>query len=95
MLKAEIQRLDVRLLPFQEGLVQSSHAVVDRFSARIIAVESKAGRLVVKAGLFYSGIIAGCSCADDPTPVDEIAEYCEVEFSIDATTGEATVQLVE
>jgi hypothetical protein len=34
----------------------------------------------VKAGLLYTGIIVGCSCADDPTPVDEINEYCEMQF---------------
>lgn len=92
-LKFEIERLDPEQLPLQQALAQSSHAVVNRFSARIIKTGMEGGRLCVKAGLFYSGIIAGCSCADDPTPVDEIAEYCEVEFRIDPASGAASVTL--
>jgi hypothetical protein len=94
-LKAEIERLDAGVLPFQEALTQSSYAVVDRFSARVIAVDAGQGRLRVHAGLFYAGIIAGCNCADDPTPVDEIAEYCEVLFDIDTASGAATVALID
>ena len=47
----------------------------------------------VKAGLAYNGIIAGCSCSDDPTPIDETNEYCEVLFSINKETAETTVEL--
>ncbi|MEZ5541890.1 MAG: hypothetical protein R3F42_07590 [Pseudomonadota bacterium] len=46
-----------------------------------------------RAGLFYTGIIAGCSCADDPTPVEEQAEYCVVDITIDRLTGAATIRL--
>jgi len=48
----------------------------------------------VKAGIFYTGVIAGCSCADDPTPIDEQNEYCVVQFDIDRTTADATVTLL-
>ncbi len=94
VLKDEIERLDADLLPLQQGLTQSSHARSDKLSARIISVVDEADCLRVKAGLFYTGIIAGCSCADDPTPVDEINEYCEVRFEIDKKTAMATVSLV-
>lgn len=95
VMKAEIESLDADLLPLQQALTQSSHAVVDRFSARVIKAVSEGGCLRVKAGLFYSGIVAGCSCADDPTPVDDLTEYCEVWFEIDAATGEGQVRLLE
>ncbi len=94
VMKEEIKRLDADLLPLQQGLTQSSHAKSDKLSARIISVADEVDCLRVKAGLFYTGIIAGCSCADDPTPVDEINEYCEVRFDIDKKTGLATVSLV-
>jgi len=48
----------------------------------------------VKAGLLYAGIIAGCSCADDPTPIDEVTEYCVVRFDIDKATAETKVTLL-
>lgn len=95
VLKDEIERLDPALLPLQQGLSQSSHAVLDKQPGVIIlAVEDRPDRLRVRAGLSYTGIIAGCSCADDPTPVDEITEYCEVRFDIDKATAEATVMLL-
>jgi hypothetical protein len=66
----------------------------DKLGAMIISVVDEPARLRVKAGLFYTGIIAGCSCADDPTPVDEVSEYCEVCIEIDRDTTEATVTLL-
>ena len=95
VLKDEIEHLDADLLPLQQGLSHSSVANADTLSVMIISVADQANCLQVKAGLFYSGIISGCSCADDPTPVDEINEYCEVRFEIDKQTGEAVVTLLQ
>jgi hypothetical protein len=92
--KAEIEALDTDLLPLQAGLARSSHVAAGKVSAVILGGVAEAGCLRLKAGLFYAGIIAGCSCADDPTPVDEITEYCEVEFRVDVQTGEASVTLI-
>ena len=94
-LKKEIGSLDPDLLPLQQGLSQSSHALGNKLDAVILNVQDTPDCLQVKAGLFYSGIIAGCSCADDPTPVDEIPEYCEVLFAIDKQSAEARVRLLE
>lgn len=48
----------------------------------------------VKAGIFYAGIIAGCSCSDDPSPTDEQNEYCELQFIINKDTAETSVNLL-
>jgi hypothetical protein len=92
--KAEIEALDPALLPLQEGLSQSSHALTDKVSAIVLNTEVADGRLRLKVGLFYAGIIAGCSCADDPSPVDEITEYCEVWIWINPATADAVAGLV-
>lgn len=94
ILKAEIERLDADLLPLQQGLERTSHVGTARPRAMLLRVSEADGCLRAKVGLFYSGIIAGCSCADDPTPIDEIDEYCEVEFEIDKRTGMAEVRLL-
>jgi hypothetical protein len=60
----------------------------------IIGVSEAAGLIRVKAGIFYTGVIAGCSCADDPTPVDELNEYCVLQLGIDKKTAETTVTLL-
>ncbi|WP_324778461.1 hypothetical protein [Thiobacillus sedimenti] len=92
--KQEITQLDAGLLPLQQGLSSSSHVTESPFHPVILASHADADRISVKAGIFYTGIIAGCSCADDPTPIDEQTEYCIVRFDIDRTTGDATVTLL-
>ena len=93
-LKREIERLDGGQLPLQQGLTASSHALDDRFEAMIIGVADDPGFIRARVGVFFSGLITGCSCADDPTPVEPQNEYCELLFTIDKTTAEATVDLL-
>jgi hypothetical protein len=93
VLRGEIERIDAALLPLQQGLTASSHVTDRPFQAIVLGAGEDAGVIRAKAGIFYTGIIAGCSCADDPTPIDEQTEYCVLRLDIDRTTGEATVTL--
>jgi hypothetical protein len=95
ILKQEIERLDAGQLPLQQGLSSSSHVTDRPFQARIISTREGDGILRVKAGIFYTGIIAGCSCADDPTPIDELNEYCVLQLDIDMSTAETAVTLLD
>jgi hypothetical protein len=94
VVKQAIEALGIANLPLQQGLSRSSHVLDKPVEALIIAVGEDAGSIHVKAGIFYTGIIAGCSCADDPTPVDENAEYCVVALTIDKSTAATTVMLL-
>lgn len=95
VLKQEIEQLDPVQLPLQQGLSASSHVSDQPFKAMIINVHEEPGQLKVKAGIFYTGIIAGCNCADDPSPIDELNEYCELQFDIDKTTARTSVRLTD
>lgn len=94
VLKKEMEQQDVDLLPLQQGLSTGSYAVTDAFEVMIISISEETDFIRAKAGIFYAGIIAGCSCADDPTPVDKHSEYCEVLIDINKVTAEATVALL-
>jgi len=94
VLKQEIEQLDAGHLPLQQGLSSSSYVTDRPFQAMIISVSEEASLIRAKAGIFYTGVIAGCSCADDPTPIDEMNEYCVLQFDIDRATAEATVTLL-
>lgn len=94
VLKREIELIDAAQLPLQQGLSISSYVTDRPFQAMIIHVSEEAGLIRVKAGIFYTGVIAGCSCADDPTPIDEQTEYCVLRFDIDCATAETTVTLL-
>ena len=90
----EISALDENTLPLQLGLLYSSYANGNNLTATVLNKSSDENSLFIKAGLFYTGVIAGCNCADDPTPVDENNEYCEVLFTIDKKTAAASVSLI-
>ena len=95
VLKNEIQNIDLRLLPLQDGLAQTSYVSNADIGVLILSVTETANLIRAKTGIFYAGIIAGSCCADDPTPVCEQTEYCEVQFDIDKTTAETTVTLLK
>jgi len=93
-LKAEIENMSVAQLPLQQGLSSSSIALDDSLNAVILAVDETTKCIRIKAGIFYTGMIAGCSCADDPTPAAEQSEYCEVQLDINRLTAETTIVLL-
>ena len=90
----EIARLPASDLPLQQGLAVSSYVTDRPFQPMLINATEDGSLLRVKAGIFYTGVIAGCSCADDPTPIDEQTEYCVVQFVIDRETADTTVALL-
>lgn len=94
ILKDEIAQLGSEQLPLQQGLSTSSYALDNKLNARIISVSEEANVIRVKVGIFYTGIIAGCSCADDPTPINENNEYCEVRLDINKITAETAITLL-
>ncbi len=93
VLRQEVCALDPDLLPLQQGLQNSSYAISDKLSVTVLEVKQDDKNITIKAGLLYNGIIAGCSCSDDPTPIDETNEYCDVVFCINKQTAETTVRL--
>ena len=93
--KQEVAEIQHKYLPLQRGLSLSSYVSNDKISAIINKTEENHSHIIINAGIFYSGIIAGCSCSDDPTPQDTQNEYCEMTFCIDKHTAETSVNLIE
>ena len=92
--KKEVGNLTVKELPLQKGLSVSSIALDTTLKVLVLKKEEEEGILKVKAGVFYTGVIAGCNCTDDPSPMDEQSEYCEIEVSINKLRGDAKVILI-
>jgi len=95
VLKTEIESLPGDLLPLQQALTQSSYAITDHFNTIILSISDDQAFMHIKAGVFYSGIIAGCNCADDPTPADKLSEYCEVMLDICKSTAQTKISLLD
>lgn len=94
-LKEEIAQLGADFLPLQQGLSSGSTSLDTQLSAMILRVAETPHAIQVRAGIFYSSIVSGCSCADDPTPIDENREYCVVELEIDRVSGKTRATLAE
>ena len=94
-LKEEIAAIDHALLPLQQGLRQSSYVSDSPFSVVILDVRESTDTIDVKVGIFYAGVIAGSCCSDDPTPLDEQTEYCEVLFRINKNSAVTEVSLLQ
>ena len=93
--KKEIAELAHTQLPLQQCLSHSSQVSDEPIQAIILHRSEDSTALHIKAGIFYTGIIVGCSCADDPTPVDTIQEYCELLFRIDRQSAETRISIAE
>lgn len=92
--QAEVQQLGTAALPLQAGMAHSSHVSGDEMTVMVLDTAETPTLLQVRAGIFYAGVIAGSCCADDPSPVCEQPEYCELRFDIDRASAGASVVLV-
>jgi hypothetical protein len=95
VLKHEIAQLGADQLPLQKGLTISSTVTADPITVIIHRVTELEKVICVRAGILYKGLVGGCSCADDPTPISDNNEYCEVQLDIDKVTAVTTVALVK
>ncbi len=94
VLKQEIAQLSAAQLPLQQGLTTGNYVADAPLTVVINRVTGTEHVIRVTAGIFYQGLLGGCSCAGDPTTASESAEYCEVQLDINKTTAETTVTLV-
>jgi len=88
ILKAEIEKLKPSSLPF----AQRKYIDDDHLKITILTVTDNEQDIQVNIGAFYSEILAGCSCGDDPQRENA---YCEMRVSIDKSTAEAKFTVAE
>lgn len=92
--KQEMARA-VGMLPLQQAIKVGSQVTDAPITVIMHHVSATETLIRVRAGIFYASVIAGCSCADDPTPVGENTEYCEIQVEIDRETGSVKIALLE
>lgn len=92
-LKCELEHLGGTAFPLQHAAATSSVALDNGIEIMFISARQQGRHILAKVGVFFSGIVAGCACADDPTPVQPQQEYGEFTVSIDMTTASADITL--
>lgn len=94
VLRSEIEQLPHSSLPLQAGLSYSSYVSDEPFQVMVLRVDGEDDQILAVIRVFYSGIIAGCSCADDPTPLDTQTESCQMKVYIDKRDASASFKLL-
>lgn len=91
----QVAQLPPAQLPLQHALSQGNYPSDRPVTVTILKVSDEPATLRVKAGLFFTSLIAGCQCADDPSSPDELNEYCEVEFAIAKDSALTHINLLQ
>ena len=90
-LKAELESLATGVLPLQKGCSRGGVADDREIAVTVLAVKQGERFIRARVGVFFSEVVAGCSCGDDP--LTEHA-YCEMEVAIDRESAQAEFVVV-
>lgn len=92
VLKRELTK-NAEILSLHQALASGNYVADTPITvSKISSAETQDG-VHVRVGIFFQSVISGCSCADDPSPVSESEEYCEMLVEINKLTAEAKVVL--
>ena len=90
-LKAEIEGLKSAALPLEKALTQGGVVEDSDISVAVITTAEDEKVIEVKIGVFFTEIVAGCSCGDAPMSINA---YCQLLVSLDKMTSEASFTLM-
>jgi len=91
-LKRELENLPAGTLPLENGTSRGGFVDDSDISVTVINVKQDENSFQAKVGIFFTEIIAGCGCGDDPMPENA---YCEMLIIIDKTTSDAKFEVIQ
>jgi len=91
-LKQELENLPAGTLPLEKGTNRGGFVDDSDISVTVINVAQSENSIQAKVGVFFTEIIVGCGCGDDPMPENA---YCEMLISIDRTTFTAKFEVIQ
>jgi hypothetical protein len=71
------------LLPLTELMQYGSYPGSTEPAVSLLSSSSSKKEIRLRVAVFFTSIIAGCNCSDDPGRSDEIQEYGECELIFD------------
>jgi hypothetical protein len=84
VLKRELETLRASTLPLEAGMSLDGHVEDALVVATVLSARDAPHSICARAGIFFSEVLGGCSCGDDPTSQPA---YCELEVVIDKATA--------
>lgn len=87
-LKQEIESLPPATLPLSSGLTQGGQIDDIRRTAMVLQAQDEGEFAVGRVGVFFTEVVGGCSCGDEPMDVNA---WCELLVSFDKRTAVAHI----
>jgi hypothetical protein len=91
ILKAEIEGMGAEYLPLDEGTSQGGFVDDSKITATVLSVKDEANSIAAEVGVFFTEIVAGCSCGDEP---DSLKAYCRMRILIEKATANARISVI-
>jgi len=91
VLKDEIEAMGAGALPLDEGTAHGGFVDDADITAVPFTSVDDEHSVVADVGIFFTEIVAGCSCGDEPETVNA---YCRLRIRIDRASAEAEVSVV-
>ena len=90
-LKREIESLPGGSLPLDEAVTRCGIVDDSDISVTVINATQNSTSIEATVGVFFTEIVSGCVCGEDPTAENA---YCELLVHIDKITGAADFTLI-
>lgn len=90
-LKQELENLPQGSLPLARATTQGGYVDDANICCSILSFESRGTTIRAKVGVFFTEIVIGCGCGDDPF---EQNAYCEMMVEIDKHTASANTRII-
>lgn len=90
-LKRELESGVGANLPLDKGASEGGYCDPTDLEVTVLGIKQDNHYLHARIGVFFTEIVANCSCGDEPT---NKPAYCEMLLSIDRATGAATANVI-
>ena len=90
-LKSELENLETSIIPLDKGTSQGGYVDDSNITATVLRVSDDMTTIHAHVGIFFTEIVVGCGCGDDPMPTNA---YCEMQIDIDKATGESAFIII-
>ena len=91
-LKRQIESLPSGSLPLENALTRCGIVDDNDVSVIVINASQNSAGIQARVGVFFTEIVAGCVCGEDPSAENA---YCEILVHIDKITGTADFTLIQ
>lgn len=90
-LKRELESLPPGTLPLQAGVARGGLPDDTALTATVLRTRDAGHSVQADVGIFFTEIVAGCSCGDEPV---ELNAYCELRVGIDKQTARGVFRVL-